>query len=200
MMSMLLLTGSCDYQRCLFLEILLCTKIYLNLSTKFYRWCDTKHKTIIAAMYSSGLRVSEVIHSHHDNISRINMTVHVRETKGRIDQFIILSQKNPDLLPCAPPPYESLHDISTTQKNAAYYITNCKTGVFGVNVSLWEHYGCISARSNSCLLHNKNICKYSSCGGRISLCLQKILHITKTTSSVLKSSKQIFLIIIQQVL
>lgn len=87
-------------------------------------------------MYSSDLRVSEVIHSHHDNISCINTTVHVRETKGRIDQFIILSQKNPDLLPCAPPPYKSLHDISTTQKNAAYYITNCKTGVFGVNVSV----------------------------------------------------------------
>ncbi len=49
-------------------------------------------------MYSSGLRVSEVVHLHYDDISRTNMTIHVRETKGRIDRYTILSQKNLDLL------------------------------------------------------------------------------------------------------
>ena len=49
-------------------------------------------------MYSSGLRVSEVVHLHYDDISRKNMTIHVRETKGRIDRYTILSQKNLDLL------------------------------------------------------------------------------------------------------
>nr|WP_243031810.1 hypothetical protein [Dorea formicigenerans] len=29
-------------------------------------------------MYSSGLRVSEVVHLHYDDISRTNMTIHVR--------------------------------------------------------------------------------------------------------------------------
>ena len=48
--------------------------------------------------YSSGLRVSEVVHLHYDDISRTNMTIHVRETKGRIDRYTILSQKNLDLL------------------------------------------------------------------------------------------------------
>lgn len=57
-----------------------------------------KHKAIIATMYSSGLRVSEVVHLHYDDISRTNMTIHVRETKGRIDRYTILSQKNLDLL------------------------------------------------------------------------------------------------------
>ena len=33
-----------------------------------------------------------------DDISRTNMTIHVRETKGRIDRYTILSQKNLDLL------------------------------------------------------------------------------------------------------
>ena len=55
-------------------------------------------KAIIATMYSSGLRVSEVVHLHYDDISRTNMTIHVRETKGRIDRYTILSQKNLDLL------------------------------------------------------------------------------------------------------
>ena len=59
---------------------------------------NLKHKAIIATMYSSGLRVSEVVHLHYDDISRTNMTIHVRETKGRSDRYTILSQKNLDLL------------------------------------------------------------------------------------------------------
>lgn len=54
---------------------------------------NLKHKAIIATMYSSGLRVSEVVHLHYDDISRTNMTIHVRETKGRIDRYTILSQR-----------------------------------------------------------------------------------------------------------
>lgn len=54
---------------------------------------NLKHKAIIATMYSSGLRVSEIVHLHYDDISRTNMTIHVRETKGRIDRYTILSQK-----------------------------------------------------------------------------------------------------------
>ncbi len=59
---------------------------------------NLKHKAIIATMYSSGLRVSEVIHLHYDDVSRTNMTIHVREAKGRIDRYTILSKKNLDLL------------------------------------------------------------------------------------------------------
>ncbi|XCP85344.1 site-specific integrase [Roseburia hominis] len=59
---------------------------------------NLKHKAIIATMYSSGLRVSEVIHLHYDDISRTNLTIHVRETKGRIDRYTILSRRNLDLL------------------------------------------------------------------------------------------------------
>ena len=59
---------------------------------------NLKHKAIIATMYSSGLRVSEAVHLHYDDISRTNMTIHVRETKGRIDRYTILSRKNLDLL------------------------------------------------------------------------------------------------------
>ena len=59
---------------------------------------NLKHKAIIATMYSSGLRVSEALHLHYDDISRTNMTIHVRETKGRIDRYTILSQRNLGLL------------------------------------------------------------------------------------------------------
>lgn len=59
---------------------------------------NLKHKAVIATMYSSGLRVSEVIHLHYDDISRTNMTIHVWEAKGRIDRYTILSRKNLGLL------------------------------------------------------------------------------------------------------
>lgn len=59
---------------------------------------NLKYKAMFSLMYSSGLRVSEVVHLHYDDISRTNMTIHVRETKGRIDRYTILSQKNLDLL------------------------------------------------------------------------------------------------------
>jgi len=59
---------------------------------------NLKHKAIIATMYSSGLRVSEVAHLHYDDISRTNKTIYVRESKSRRDRYTILSDRNLDLL------------------------------------------------------------------------------------------------------
>ena len=59
---------------------------------------NLKHKAIIATMYSSGLRVSEVVHLHYDDISRTNRTIHVCESKSRRDRYTILSDRNLDLL------------------------------------------------------------------------------------------------------
>ena len=59
---------------------------------------NLKHKAIIATMYSSGLRVSEVAHLHYDDISRFKKTIHIRESKSRHDRYTILSDRNLDLL------------------------------------------------------------------------------------------------------
>lgn len=59
---------------------------------------DLKYKAMLATMYSSGLRVSEVIHLHYEDISRTNMQIHVRESKSRMDRYTILSRRNLDLL------------------------------------------------------------------------------------------------------
>ena len=48
------------------------------------------------------------------------------------------------------PSFESTHSISPAQRKAAYHIMNCKTGAFGVNVSVCEDCGCISVHYNSC--------------------------------------------------
>jgi site-specific recombinase XerD len=59
---------------------------------------NLKHKAIIATMYSSGLRISEVVHLHYDDISRSQKTIHIRESKSRRDRYTILSDRNLDLL------------------------------------------------------------------------------------------------------
>lgn len=48
------------------------------------------------------------------------------------------------------PDYEKSHELSAAQRKAAYHIMNCKTGAFGVNVSVCEDCGCISVHYNSC--------------------------------------------------
>ena len=48
------------------------------------------------------------------------------------------------------PEYEKAHELSPVQRKAAYHIMNCKTGAFGVNISVCEDCGCISLHYNSC--------------------------------------------------
>ncbi len=59
---------------------------------------DLKYRAMFATMYSSGLRVSEVIHLHYEDISRTNIQIHVRESKSRMDRYTILSRRSLDLL------------------------------------------------------------------------------------------------------
>ena len=59
---------------------------------------DLKYKAMFATMYSSGMRVSEVIHLHYDDISRTNMQIHIRDTKNRMDRYTILSKRNLGIL------------------------------------------------------------------------------------------------------
>lgn len=59
---------------------------------------DIKYRAIFATMYSSGMRVSEVLHLHYHDISRTNMQIHVRETKNRQDRYTIISEVNLQIL------------------------------------------------------------------------------------------------------
>lgn len=48
------------------------------------------------------------------------------------------------------PDYEKDHCIPSHHRRAAFHIMNCKTGTFGVNISICEECGCISIHNNSC--------------------------------------------------
>jgi site-specific recombinase XerD len=54
---------------------------------------NLKHRTIIALMYSSGLRLSELLELRVGDIDLAGLTVHVREGKGRKDRITIFSGK-----------------------------------------------------------------------------------------------------------
>ena len=53
---------------------------------------DLKYKAMYTLMYSSGLRLSEVIHLDYEDISRKAMLIHVRKSKSRQDRYVILSK------------------------------------------------------------------------------------------------------------
>ena len=59
---------------------------------------NLKHKAMIAAMYSGGLRVSEVIHLHYDDISRTNKTIHISDGKSRFDSYTLLTDRTLEIL------------------------------------------------------------------------------------------------------
>lgn len=46
--------------------------------------------------------------------------------------------------------YEQSHKLSAVQRKTAYSIMNCKTGAFGVNISVCEECGTVTIHHNSC--------------------------------------------------
>jgi len=57
---------------------------------------NTKHKVILAILYSCGLRVSELINLKWEHIDRSRMIINIIQAKGNKDRQVLLS---PDLLP-----------------------------------------------------------------------------------------------------
>lgn len=53
---------------------------------------NEKHKTILFTMYSSGLRVSEVVRLEVNNIDSTRMMIRVKQGKGRKDRYTLLSK------------------------------------------------------------------------------------------------------------
>ena len=54
---------------------------------------NLKHRTILMAGYSAGLRVSEIVHLKIKDIDSKRMMIHIREAKGKKDRMVPLSKK-----------------------------------------------------------------------------------------------------------
>ena len=59
---------------------------------------NLKYKAIFAIMYSSGLRISEVLHLKYDDISRTNMQIYIHESKTHTSRYALLSKRVLDIL------------------------------------------------------------------------------------------------------
>ena len=59
---------------------------------------DLKQKTMVAVMYSSGLRIGEVCSLRYEDVDRKNMRLHISHGKNRHDRYAILSKAALDLL------------------------------------------------------------------------------------------------------
>jgi len=55
-----------------------------------------KHRAILATLYATGVRVSELCHLQGTDIDSKRMVIHVRQGQGKRDRMVMLS---PDLLP-----------------------------------------------------------------------------------------------------
>ncbi|WP_396187753.1 site-specific tyrosine recombinase/integron integrase [Flavobacterium sp.] len=54
---------------------------------------NLKHKTLLALIYSAGLRISEAINMKLKDIDSIRMLIHVKNAKGKKDRYTLLSEK-----------------------------------------------------------------------------------------------------------
>ena len=82
---------------------------------------NLKHKAIIATMYSSGLRVSEVIHLHYDDVSRTNMTIHTGLSAG-VRQVSSFPVHGPEIILILPASISFLRQAPERQVSHVVYL------------------------------------------------------------------------------
>ncbi|MCL6588972.1 MAG: site-specific integrase [Firmicutes bacterium] len=59
---------------------------------------NLKHKAILMTIYGAGLRVSEATHLQITDIDSSNMQIQIRQGKGKVDRYALLSQVNLNIL------------------------------------------------------------------------------------------------------
>ena len=54
---------------------------------------NMKHRLVVALLYSSGLRLSELVNLRFCDINMVDSIIHVKDAKGRKDRITVLSKK-----------------------------------------------------------------------------------------------------------
>lgn len=81
---------------------------------------NLKHKTILLMIYSSGLRLGELLNLKIADIDSNSMKIHIREAKGKKDRYVMLSQNSLKLLREYYKKYQPKEYIFEGQKGGAY--------------------------------------------------------------------------------
>ena len=59
---------------------------------------NLKYKSLFAVMYSAGLRLSEAVHLHYEDVDRRRKSIYVRESKSRGDRYTLLADNCLEIL------------------------------------------------------------------------------------------------------
>ncbi len=86
---------------------------------------NTKHKAIIALAYSTGMRVSEVCNLKITDIDSKRMAITIRQSKGRKDRIVALSQKILEILRIYFAEYQPKEFLFNGQFELHYSHTSC---------------------------------------------------------------------------
>lgn len=86
---------------------------------------NTKHKAIIALAYSTGMRVSEVCNLKISDIDSKRMIITIRQSKGRKDRIVALSQKVLEILREYFTQYRPKEYLFNGQFDLQYSSTSC---------------------------------------------------------------------------
>lgn len=86
---------------------------------------NTKHKAIIALAYSTGMRVSEVCNLKMADIDSKRMIITIRQSKGRKDRIVGLSEKILEILRIYYSEYKPKEYLFNGQFDVQYSHTSC---------------------------------------------------------------------------
>ena len=79
-----------------------------EIQRMFTACTNTKHKVILALLYSTGLRVSELINLKWEHIDRSRMVINIIQAKGNKDRQVMLTE---NLIPLLEKYYHEYHSI-----------------------------------------------------------------------------------------
>jgi len=96
------------------------------IKTQLSKINNLKHKTILTLTYSVGLRVSEIVNLKIEDIDSKRMLVHIKNTKGRKDRIVPLSETVLGLLRIYYKEYKPKEYLFNGQNSTQYSIGSCQ--------------------------------------------------------------------------
>jgi len=106
---------------------------------------NLKHKSIVALMYSSALRVSELINLKVKDIDSKNKKINIRSSKGKIDRVVMLDESILNLLRQYWGQYKTVEYLFEGEKGGKYSVTSVQNIVkskaksAGINKRISSH-------------------------------------------------------------
>lgn len=114
---------------------------------------NLKHKTILTLTFSVGLRVSEIVKLKISDIDSTRMLITIKNSKGRKDRFVPLSQTVLELLRTYYKKYKPIEYLFNGQNSTQYSIASCQK-IYKKYIDSNSSIHCLRHSSATTLLEN----------------------------------------------